>query len=92
MRVAQMMFVPVLKPEFVEVTEFSEKTDRGENGWGSTGEIIELRKKTETVCIKATSHSCSVSVSSSLALMIFNWSSTFDKIQSMPQPLMNGEF
>lgn len=37
MRIAQMMFVPVLKPEFVEVTEFSEKTDRGENGWGSTG-------------------------------------------------------
>lgn len=37
MRLAQMLFLPVLKPEFVEVSEFSTTTARGENGWGSTG-------------------------------------------------------
>lgn len=36
-RIAQMMFVPVLTPELVEVSEFSEKTARGEGGFGSTG-------------------------------------------------------
>lgn len=36
-RIAQMMFVPVLHPEFSVVQEFSGVTDRGEGGFGSTG-------------------------------------------------------
>ncbi|MGL6229355.1 MAG: dUTP diphosphatase [Culicoidibacterales bacterium] len=36
-RIAQMMFVPVFTPTFVEVSEFTEKTARGEGGFGSTG-------------------------------------------------------
>ena len=34
-RIAQMLFVPVIIADFVEVDEFSSKTDRG--GFGSTG-------------------------------------------------------
>ena len=36
-RIAQMMFIPVLTPTFVEVSEFSAETARGEGGFGSTG-------------------------------------------------------
>jgi dUTP pyrophosphatase len=36
-RIAQMFFVPVLRPIFEEVEEFSAVTERGEGGFGSTG-------------------------------------------------------
>lgn len=36
-RVAQMMFILAIKPEFRVVEEFSESTARGEQGHGSTG-------------------------------------------------------
>jgi dUTP pyrophosphatase len=36
-RVAQMMFIPYVKPYFESVEEFSTKTDRGCGGFGSTG-------------------------------------------------------
>lgn len=36
-RIAQMMFVPVLHPEFALVQAFSGETDRGGGGFGSTG-------------------------------------------------------
>lgn len=36
-RIAQMIFVPVVRPEFQVVTEFSEQTARGAGGFGSTG-------------------------------------------------------
>jgi dUTP pyrophosphatase len=32
-----MLFVPVIRAEFVEVEEFSATTERGEGGFGSTG-------------------------------------------------------
>lgn len=37
-RFAQLMFVPVIKAEWEIVDEFSNTTDRGEDGFGSTGE------------------------------------------------------
>ncbi len=37
MRIAQLMFIPVLKPNFIAVEEFSSKTERGSGGFGSTG-------------------------------------------------------
>lgn len=36
-RIAQMIFVPVVRPEFQVVTDFSEQTARGAGGFGSTG-------------------------------------------------------
>lgn len=36
-RIAQMMFVPVVRPRFAVVTEFSGETARGAGGFGSTG-------------------------------------------------------
>lgn len=36
-RIAQLMFVPVVRPTFKVVEEFSETTERGEGGFGSTG-------------------------------------------------------
>lgn len=36
-RIAQMMFVPVVRPEVNVVEEFSEQTARGAGGFGSTG-------------------------------------------------------
>ena len=36
-RIAQMLFVPVLRPQFAVVTEFSRTTGRGSGGFGSTG-------------------------------------------------------
>ena len=36
-RVAQMVFVPVVQPQFTLVEEFSGSSERGEGGYGSTG-------------------------------------------------------
>jgi dUTP pyrophosphatase len=36
-RIAQMKFIPIVRAEFVEVEEFSSSTERGEGGFGSTG-------------------------------------------------------
>ncbi|SEQ64232.1 deoxyuridine 5'-triphosphate nucleotidohydrolase [Faunimonas pinastri] len=36
-RIAQMMFVPVIRPSFALVEEFSAETERGAGGFGSTG-------------------------------------------------------
>lgn len=36
-RIAQMMIVPVIRPSFVVVQEFSSKSARGDGGFGSTG-------------------------------------------------------
>jgi dUTP pyrophosphatase len=36
-RIAQMVIVPVLQPEFVQVEDFEAPTERGEGGFGHTG-------------------------------------------------------
>lgn len=36
-RIAQMMFVPVIRPRFTVVDEFSGRSERGAGGFGSTG-------------------------------------------------------
>jgi dUTP pyrophosphatase len=36
-RIAQMMFLPVVRPEFKVVEEFSTTSERGGGGFGSTG-------------------------------------------------------
>lgn len=36
-RIAQLVFVPILRPSFVTVSEFSSETARGLGGFGSTG-------------------------------------------------------
>jgi dUTP pyrophosphatase len=36
-RIAQMLFVPIIRPLFKRVEEFSRQTPRGEGGFGSTG-------------------------------------------------------
>lgn len=36
-RIAQMLFVPIVRPRFNIVTEFSSTTERGPGGFGSTG-------------------------------------------------------
>lgn len=36
-RFAQLMFVPIIKPTFKQVDEFSSATERGAGGFGSTG-------------------------------------------------------
>ena len=36
-RIAQAVFIPVIQVKFEDVEEFSEKTQRGEGGFGSTG-------------------------------------------------------
>ena len=36
-RIAQMLFMPVIQPNFMVVSEFSTETERGVNGIGSTG-------------------------------------------------------
>jgi dUTP pyrophosphatase len=36
-RIAQMMFVPVIRPSFAVVEAFSDATERGAGGFGSTG-------------------------------------------------------
>jgi dUTP pyrophosphatase len=36
-RIAQMLFVPVVRPRFTVVAEFSKNTERGAGGFGSTG-------------------------------------------------------
>ena len=37
MRIAQLLFVPVLKPVFTVVDEITAKTERNAGGFGSTG-------------------------------------------------------
>ncbi|PLA74253.1 dUTP diphosphatase [Hydrogenovibrio sp. SC-1] len=37
-RIAQMVIVPVLQPVFTQVSEFGEETERGEGGFGHTGQ------------------------------------------------------
>ena len=37
-RIAQLLFVPVAHPDFVLVDRFSQTSDRGEAGFGSTGQ------------------------------------------------------
>jgi dUTP pyrophosphatase len=37
-RVAQLLLIPVIRPIWEEVTEFSKSTARGSNGFGSTGQ------------------------------------------------------
>ena len=36
-RIAQMVLMPIFRPQFVEVTEFGDETARADGGWGSTG-------------------------------------------------------
>lgn len=36
-RIAQIIFTPVVHPEFVRVEEFTEESERGQGGFGSTG-------------------------------------------------------
>jgi dUTP pyrophosphatase len=36
-KIAQLVFIPIIKAEFTEVSEFSSQTDRGTGGFGSTG-------------------------------------------------------
>lgn len=36
-RIAQMVIVPVVQPNFVQVEEFGEATERGQGGFGHTG-------------------------------------------------------
>ena len=36
-RIAQMVFVPILRPEFAVVSSFSAASERGQGGFGSTG-------------------------------------------------------
>ena len=36
-RIAQMVFVPILRPEFAVVSDFSAASERGVGGFGSTG-------------------------------------------------------
>ncbi len=37
MRIAQMLFLPIARPHFDLVTDFSDATERGAGGFGSTG-------------------------------------------------------
>jgi len=37
-RIAQLIFLPIVRPLFQMVTEFSKETERGSGGFGSTGE------------------------------------------------------
>lgn len=37
-RIAQMIFVPIIKAQFNLVDEFTNNTDRGQGGFGSTGQ------------------------------------------------------
>jgi dUTP pyrophosphatase len=36
-RFAQLVFLPIIRPDFKVVSEFSSSTERGEGGFGSTG-------------------------------------------------------
>lgn len=36
-KIAQLVFIPIIKASFTEVEEFSSETDRGTGGFGSTG-------------------------------------------------------
>ena len=37
MRIAQLVFMPILRPLFIEVDEFTVATERGDGGFGHTG-------------------------------------------------------
>ncbi len=39
-RIAQLLFLPILRPLFRIVTEFSKATERGSGGFGSTGHAV----------------------------------------------------
>lgn len=51
-RIAQIIFVPVIHPDFIEVSEFSATTVRGLGGFGSTG--IDSTSAVETKAGNAT--------------------------------------
>lgn len=54
-RIAQLMFVPVLQVGFNEVAEFSKDSERGANGFGSTGkshEDFNKRDDLDNVCLE----------------------------------------
>ena len=36
-RIAQLIFIPIMRPDFVTVEDFSDGSERGEGGFGSTG-------------------------------------------------------
>ncbi len=38
-RICQIVIVPIPKVNMMVVSEFSEQSERGENGWGSTGKV-----------------------------------------------------
>ena len=38
-RIAQLMFLPILRPDFKEVEQFSNSTARGDGGFGSSGKF-----------------------------------------------------
>ena len=38
-RIAQLMFIPIVQPDLQQVDEFLEATERGEGGFGSTGQF-----------------------------------------------------
>lgn len=48
-RVAQLMFIPYIKAELVEVDQFSTTTARGEGGFGSTGGAASVADSSEGV-------------------------------------------
>jgi len=39
-RIAQLVFLPIARPDFAIVEEFSARTERGEGGFGSTGVTV----------------------------------------------------
>jgi dUTP pyrophosphatase len=43
-RIAQLIFLPILRPLFQTVTEFSKDTERGAGGFGSTGHASVIEK------------------------------------------------
>jgi dUTP pyrophosphatase len=43
-RIAQLLFVPILRPTLQVVTEFSKETTRGSGGFGSTGHALTIGK------------------------------------------------
>jgi dUTP pyrophosphatase len=47
-RIAQLMFVPVARPRFRQVCEFSTNTERGSGGFGSTGQATPAKKLRST--------------------------------------------
>lgn len=52
-RIAQLMFVPVIRPQLAHVQEFKTKTVRGEGGFGSTGVSSERSERFEINLVEA---------------------------------------